>query len=48
VDLGCEGYKLTCDYGMKQIHYVVAPTLPSEAVDHDQLGVDGWIDIAMT
>lgn len=47
VNLGCDGYKLTCNYGMKQLHYVVAPTLPSEAVDGDQLGVDGWVDIAM-
>jgi len=48
VDLGCSGYKLTCNYGLKQLHYVIAPTLPDEAVDHDQLGTDGWIDIAMT
>ena len=51
VNLGCNGYKLTCSYGSgnldKQLHYVVAPRLKSEAVDDDNLGVDGWIRTIM-
>lgn len=47
VNLGCDGYKITCTFVNQQLHYVVAPTLTSEAVDGDGMGVDGWIDVAM-
>lgn len=47
VNLGCEGYKITCTYIDKQIHYVVAPALKSEAIDGDGMGVDGWNELSM-
>ena len=55
--LGCGGYKITCNWGAsesggvgtdKQLHYVVADRLPSQAVDGDNLGVDGWVREAMS
>lgn len=54
VGLGCDGYKITCTYGKdmkgiydisEEVHYVHAPELFSQAVDKDNLGVDGWQDI---
>ena len=27
---------------------MIAPGIPSEAVDGDQMGVDGWINVAMS
>jgi hypothetical protein len=51
VPLGCDGYKLTCDYGLtpyvadKQLHYVEMPKVFSHAVDGDSLGADGWNQI---
>jgi hypothetical protein len=47
VNLGCDGYKLTCDYGEKQIHYVVAPILVDSPVEDDGMGVNGWIETTM-
>ena len=53
VDLGCNGYKLSCTFGEassnpdKQLHYVVAPRLLSSAVDGDEYGVDGWTEKIM-
>jgi hypothetical protein len=44
VNLGCEGFKITCNYIMKQIHYVVAPALLSSATPDDGYGVNGWIE----
>lgn len=52
--LGCDGYKVTCEYGTnlddadnwdRQIHYVHAPRLFSKALDNDNMGVDGWQDV---
>jgi hypothetical protein len=51
VNLGCDGYKLSCQFGQaatsldKQLHYVVAPKLLSSAVDGDGLGVNGWAQV---
>ena len=51
VNLGCNGYKLTCDYGNadtvsdKQLHYVYTPEIFSHAVDQDNLGADGWAGV---
>ena len=50
VNLGCDGYKLSCQFGIgnavdKQLHYVVAPKLLSEARDGDGLGVNGWTQV---
>ena len=51
VTLGCDGVKLTCDYGVegyvmdKQLHYVEMPKVFSHAVDGDELGADGWNQI---
>lgn len=45
VNLGCDGYKLTCNYGIdidSQLHYVEMPKVFSHAVDGDDLGADGW------
>lgn len=51
VSLGCSGYKITCTFGAnyltgsdldRQIHYVHAPALYSQAKENDEWGVDGW------
>jgi hypothetical protein len=47
VNLGCQGFKLTCNYAQKQIHYVVAPALVDSPVEDDGLGVNGWIETTM-
>lgn len=50
VGLGCDGYKLNCQFGEfvdRQVHFMVAPDLPSEAEDGDGMGIDGWADVMM-